>query len=102
MSFKRVIPLFDRVLVEKLVAPAKTAGGILLPENAAKALNTGVVRAVGAGAPTRDGNGVVAMPVKEGDKVLLPEFGGSKLALEEGKEHYLFRAEDILAVLHEK
>lgn len=98
---KRVLPLLDRVLVEKIQAPARTSGGILLPETAAKSLNTGVVSAVGAGAPTRDGT-IIPIPVKVGDTVVLPEFGGTKLDLEDGKEHYLFRAEDILAVVSDK
>ncbi|KAF0852345.1 mitochondrial Hsp10 (chaperonin GroES) [Andalucia godoyi] len=98
-QFKRLIPYLDRVLVEKVLQPAKTASGILLPESSSnKALNWGVVRAVGAGAPNRDGK-VIPLDIKEGDKVLMPEFGGSKVNVEEGKELFLFRAEDLLGKL---
>ncbi|ONK61487.1 uncharacterized protein A4U43_C08F30420 [Asparagus officinalis] len=76
---KRLIPALNRVLVEKIVPPSKTTSGILLPEKTTK-LNSGKVIAVGPGARSRDGN-VIPVTVKEGDVVLLPEYGGTEVKL---------------------
>ncbi|XP_051145094.1 10 kDa chaperonin, mitochondrial-like [Andrographis paniculata] len=95
---KRLIPLLNRVLVEKIVPPSKTTGGILLPEKSSK-LNSGKVVAVGPGLRDKDGNNV-PVAVKEGDTVLLPEFGGTQVKLNE-KEYYLYRDDDILGTLHD-
>ncbi|KAH6779595.1 chaperonin 10 [Perilla frutescens var. hirtella] len=95
---KRLIPLFNRVLIEKIAAPSKTTAGILLPEKTAK-LNSGKVVAVGPGCHDREGK-LVAVSVKEGDTVLLPEYGGTEIKLGE-KEYHIFRDEDILGTLHD-
>ncbi|OAY76992.1 10 kDa chaperonin [Ananas comosus] len=95
---KRLVPLLNRVLVEKIVPPSKTSAGILLPEKTTK-LNSGKVIAVGPGARDRDGK-LIPVCVKEGDVVLLPEYGGTEVKLAE-KEYHLFREDDILGTLHE-
>ncbi|XP_023550871.1 10 kDa chaperonin, mitochondrial-like [Cucurbita pepo subsp. pepo] len=95
---KRLIPFFNRVLIEKIVPPSKTTAGILLPESSTK-LNSGKVVAVGPGARDRNGN-LIPVSVKEGDTVLLPEYGGTSVKLGE-KEFHLFRDEDILGTLHD-
>ncbi|XP_022990905.1 10 kDa chaperonin, mitochondrial-like [Cucurbita maxima] len=95
---KRLIPFFNRVLIEKIVPPSKTTAGILLPESSTK-LNSGKVVAVGPGARDRSGN-LIPVSVKEGDTVLLPEYGGTSVKLGE-KEFHLFRDEDILGTLHD-
>ncbi|KAA0046322.1 hypothetical protein IC582_021970 [Cucumis melo] len=94
---KRLIPSLNRVLIEKIVPPSKTSAGILLPESSSK-LNSGKVIAVGPGARDINGN-LVPVCVKEGDTVLLPEYGGTSVKLGE-KEFHLFRDEDILGTLH--
>jgi len=87
-------PLFDRVLVERFAAETKTKAGIMLPEKAVgKVLDARVV-AVGPGARNEDGK-VMPLSVKTGDRVLLPEYGGTKVELE-NKEYFLFRDTDIL------
>lgn len=78
---KRLIPLFNRVLVEKVIPPSKTSAGILLPEKTSK-LNSGKVVAVGPGIHDREGK-LLAVCVKEGDTVLLPEYGGTEVKLGE-------------------
>ncbi|KAF5727667.1 10 kDa chaperonin-like [Tripterygium wilfordii] len=95
---KRLLPTLNRVLVEKIVPPAKTNAGILLPEKVSK-LNSGKVVAVGPGGRDREGN-AIPVAVKEGDTVLLPEYGGTEVKLGE-KEYLLFRDEDILGTLHD-
>ncbi|KAK3004447.1 hypothetical protein RJ639_019569 [Escallonia herrerae] len=98
MAAKRLIPTLNRVLVEKIVAPSKTAAGILLPEKSSK-LNSGKVVAVGPGSLDNAGNRI-PVALKEGETVLLPEFGGTQVKLGE-KEFHLFREEDILGTLHD-
>ncbi|KAI4357641.1 hypothetical protein L6164_001578 [Bauhinia variegata] len=95
---KRLIPCLNRVLIEKIVPPSKTNAGILLPEKSSK-LNSGKVVAVGPGARDKAGN-LIPVSVKEGDTVLLPEYGGTQVKLEE-KEYHLYRDEDILGTLHD-
>ncbi|XP_074292470.1 10 kDa chaperonin, mitochondrial-like [Silene latifolia] len=95
---KRLIPTLNRILVEKIIAPSKTSAGILLPESSAK-LNSGKVVAVGPGSRTNDGT-VIAVSLKEGDTVLLPEYGGQELKLED-KTYHLYREEDVLGTLHD-
>ncbi|KAK3221754.1 hypothetical protein Dsin_008779 [Dipteronia sinensis] len=95
---KRLLPTLNRVLIEKIVPPSKTSAGILLPEKSNK-LNSGKVIAVGPGA--RDSQGkMIPVAFKEGDTVLLPEYGGTEIKLDE-KEFHLYRDEDILGTLHD-
>ncbi|GAB4835307.1 10 kDa chaperonin [Ancistrocladus abbreviatus] len=95
---KRLIPAFNRILVEKVVPPSKTNAGILLPETSSK-LNSGKVIAVGPGTRDRDGK-LIPVGVKEGDTVLLPEYGGTQIKLDD-KEYHIYRDEDILGTLHD-
>ncbi|KAG6481065.1 hypothetical protein ZIOFF_057657 [Zingiber officinale] len=76
---KRLIPSLNRILVEKIVPPSKTSAGILLPEKTTK-LNSGKVVAVGPGLHDSNGNHI-PVSVKEGDTVLLPEYGGTEVKL---------------------
>ncbi|KAG7214187.1 hypothetical protein KM043_001533 [Ampulex compressa] len=97
-AIKRLVPLFDRVLVKRAEAVTKTKGGIVLPEKAqAKVLQATVV-AIGPGTRNEKGEHV-PLSIKVGDVVLLPEYGGTKVELEENKEYHLFRESDILAKL---
>ena len=66
------MPLLDRVLVQRVKAETKTAGGIFLPESAVKELNEARVLAVGPGAMDKDGKRI-AMGVTVGDRVLIPQ-----------------------------
>ncbi|OAY83458.1 10 kDa chaperonin, mitochondrial-like [Ananas comosus] len=95
---KRLIPYLNRILVEKIVPPSKTSAGVLLPEKTTK-LNSAKVIAVGPGVRDRNGN-LIPVSVKEGDEVLLPEYGGTEVKLGD-KVYHLFRDEDILGTLHE-
>ncbi len=71
-SIKALVPLLDRVLVQRIKAETKTASGIFLPESSVKELNEAKVLAVGPGALDKDGKRV-PMGVSEGDKVLIPQ-----------------------------
>ncbi|XP_002965697.2 10 kDa chaperonin, mitochondrial [Selaginella moellendorffii] len=92
----RFTPLLDRVLVEKLVPPAKSVGGVLLPETQ-KHINGGTVVAVGQGVYNSDGE-IVPNLCKVGDKVLLPDWGGVEIKLED-KSYEVFRDKSILAIM---
>ncbi|KAK1318904.1 10 kDa chaperonin [Acorus calamus] len=95
---KRLIPSLNRVLIEKILPPTKTNTGILLPEKTSR-LNSGKVVVVGPGARDKKGN-VTPVSLKEGDTVLLPEYGGTEVKLGD-KEYQLFREDDILGTLHD-
>ncbi|KAJ7246346.1 hsp10-like protein [Mycena rebaudengoi] len=99
-SIKSLVPLLDRVLVQRFKAETKTATGIFLPTSATSSpLPEATVIAVGPGAPNKDGT-IVPMTVKAGDRVLLPGWGGNSIKLGE-EEYYLFKDSDILAKIQE-
>lgn len=97
MASKRLIPLLDRVLVMRAEALTKTKGGIVLPEKAQSKVLEGTIVAVGPGARNAQTGQHVALAVNVGEKVLLPEYGGTKVDLGDAKEYHLFREADILA-----
>ncbi|XP_044073379.1 10 kDa heat shock protein, mitochondrial isoform X2 [Siniperca chuatsi] len=94
MAFRKFLPLFDRVLVERLTAETVTKGGIMLPEKSQGKVLQATVVAVGPGSVNQKGN-VQPISVKVGEKVLLPEYGGTKVSLDD-KDYFLFRDGDIL------
>ncbi|OQR82956.1 10 kDa chaperonin [Achlya hypogyna] len=93
-SLRKLLPLGNRVLIKKAEPVLKTAGGIYLPDSAKTTQNEGEVVAVGPGARNHEGT-IIPVSVAVGDKVLLPEYGGSVLKLGDDEFH-LFRDEDIL------
>ena len=95
-AIRKLKPLFDRVLVQRAENVAKI-GSIYVPETAQNKMSEGLVIATGPGARNQAGE-TVKMSVKEGDKVLLPEYGGEKIKMDE-KEFFLFRETELLGVL---
>nr|AFM87229.1 putative heat shock protein 10 variant 1 [Callorhinchus milii] len=93
-TFKKFLPLFDRVLVERYAAELVSKGGIMLPEKSQGKVVQATIVATGPGGRSKNGD-IQPMMVTVGEKVLLPEYGGTKVILEE-KEYYLFRDGDIL------
>ncbi|AEO67216.1 63d56b2a-adb6-42bd-8548-5690f811cab1 [Thermothielavioides terrestris] len=98
-SIKSLVPLLDRVLVQRIKAEAKTASGIYLPESSVKELNEAKVLAVGPGALDKDGKRL-PMGVAAGDRVLIPQYGGSPVKVGD-EEYHLFRDSEILAKINE-
>jgi chaperonin GroES len=90
-------PLFDRILVQRLVEADKTAGGLFIPDNAKEKPMEALVIAVGTGKRLEDGS-IQAPSVKAGDKILLAKYSGSEVKLD-GKDHLILREDDVLAVL---
>mmetsp|Transcript_25115 Transcript_25115/g.59855 ORF Transcript_25115/g.59855 Transcript_25115/m.59855 type:complete len:100 (+) Transcript_25115:122-421(+) len=97
MAARKLIPLLDRVLIEKMTAPSKSVGGVLLPDSALSKVNEGKVLAVGPGRRKPDGE-LIPNSVSEGDRVLLPEYGGQPVKLDD-KELHIYRDDDILGIL---
>ena len=93
----KVRPLHDRVLIERIEAESKTAGGIIIPDNAKEKPSEGKVVAVGEG--LRDDHGKrVALDVKKGDRVLFAKWGGAEVKVD-GKELIILKESDILAII---
>lgn len=91
-------PLQDRLIVECVEEETMTAGGIIIPDTASKEKpQEGVVVAVGKGKVTADGT-VLAMDVKEGDRVLFGKYAGNEIKVE-GKSYLMMREDDILGVI---
>ncbi|XP_032967352.1 MOB-like protein phocein [Rhinolophus ferrumequinum] len=93
-AFRKFLPLFDRVLVERSAAETVTKGGIMLPEKSQGKVLQATVVAVGSGSKGKGGE-IQPVSVKVGDKVLLPEYGGTKVVIDD-KDYFLFRDGDIL------
>jgi len=95
---KRIVPLFDRVLVQR-VKPKLQIGGILLPEAVAQKTNEAMVIAVGKGARNMDGK-FTPPSVAPGDTILLADYRGDEVKLN-NDSFILIREEDILAKLED-
>ena len=92
-----VIPLNDKILVERVEAEEKTAGGIVLPDTAKEKPKQGKVLSLGEGRVLDNGKRQ-AFQVKKGDKVLFTSYAGSEIKIE-GKEYLIMSEEDILAIV---
>jgi chaperonin GroES len=90
-------PLGDRVLVKRVEAEEKTAGGILLPDSAQEKPKEGKVIAVGDGKLMEDGTRS-KLSVKKGDRVLFTSYAGTDVKLD-GEEYMIMREDDILGVI---
>jgi len=93
-AVKRFLPLFDRVLVERFAPELKTKGGIMLPEKSQGKVLEATVIAVGPG-KTTDSGSLIPPSVKAGDRILLPEYGGTKVTFDD-KDYFIFRDSDIM------
>ncbi|MGL4553248.1 MAG: co-chaperone GroES [Gemmataceae bacterium] len=93
----KVVPLNDKVLIKRLEAEDKTAGGIILPDSAKEKPKQGKILAVGAGKRLDDGK-LAPFQVKVGDTVLFTSYAGTEVKID-GDELMLMTEEDILAVV---
>ena len=93
----KIKPLADRVLVERLEAETKTAGGIVLPDSAKEKPQKGKIISVGNGKVLDDGS-VRKLQVKKGDLVLFTSYAGTDVKI--GTKEYLIMSEsDIMAII---
>ena len=97
MTFR---PLHDRVLVRRIEAEDKTAGGIIIPETAKEKPQVGEVVAIGTGIRAEDGT-ITPLDVKVGDKILFGKYGGTEVKVE-GEDLLVMREEDVMAVIEGK
>jgi chaperonin GroES len=94
MSFR---PLHDRVLVRRIDADEKTAGGIIIPDTAKEKPQRGEIIAVGAGTRTEDGK-LTPLDVKVGDEVLFGKWSGTEVKID-GEDLLIMKESDILGVV---
>jgi len=93
----KIRPLGDKVLVQRVEAENKTAGGIVLPDTAKEKPQRGKVVSVGDGKITEDGT-KQKMQVKKGDMVLFTSYAGTDIKIE-GKEYLIMSESDIMAII---
>lgn len=90
-------PLHDRVLVRRVEAEEKTAGGIIIPDTAKEKPQEGEVVAVGAGTRDTDAR-LVELAVKAGDRVLFGKWSGSEVRID-GEDLLIMKESDILGII---
>ena len=94
MSFR---PLHDRVLVRRVEAEEKTAGGIIIPDTAKEKPAEGEIVSVGEGLRDDDGDRI-ALDVKAGDRVLFGKWSGTEVTVD-GEELLIMKESDILGII---
>lgn len=94
---KSIRPLNDRILVQRIEAEQKTAGGILIPDNAKEKPAEGKVIAVGNGKILDDGSRR-PLEVKVGDRILFGKWSGTEVKID-GVEQLLVKEDEVLAVM---
>ncbi|WMT92692.1 co-chaperone GroES [Pelagibacterium sp. H642] len=90
-------PLHDRVVVRRIEADEKTAGGIIIPDTAKEKPQEGEVVAVGPGARNEKGE-LVALEVKAGDRVLFGKWSGTEVRIS-GEDLLIMKESDILGII---
>ena len=93
----KIRPLGDKVLVRRVEAEEKTAGGIVLPDTAKEKPKRGKIIAVGQGRLLDDGKRA-KMQVKKGDEVLFSSYAGTDITVD-AKEMMIMSEDDILAII---
>lgn len=94
MAFR---PLHDRVVVRRIEADEKTAGGIIIPDTAKEKPSEGEVIAVGPGSRNEKGE-LVAPDLKAGDRVLFGKWSGTEVRID-GGDLIIMKESDILGVI---
>ncbi|MBY6219351.1 MULTISPECIES: co-chaperone GroES [Erythrobacteraceae] len=94
MAFR---PLHDRVLVRRIEAEEKTAGGIIIPDSAKEKPSEGEIVAVGSGSKAEDGT-VTPLDVKAGDRVLFGKWSGTEVKLD-GEDLLIMKESDIMGII---
>ena len=90
-------PLHDRIVVKRITAEEKTAGGIIIPDTAKEKPMEGEVIAVGPGARNETG-ALVELDVKAGDRVLFGKWSGTEVKLD-GEELLIMKESDIMGIV---
>jgi chaperonin GroES len=90
-------PLHDRVLVRRIDAEEKTAGGIIIPDTAKEKPQEGEIVAAGPGARNEQGQ-LIPIDVKAGDRVLFGKWSGTEVKIE-GQDYLIMKESDLLGVV---
>jgi len=90
-------PLHDRVLVRRVEAEEKTAGGIIIPDTAKEKPQEGEIVSVGTGTKAEDGK-VTPLDVKAGDRILFGKWSGTEVKVD-GEDLLIMKESDILGVI---
>src|SRR5213082_167668 len=90
-------PLNDRVVIERVDAEAKTAGGIIIPDTAKEKPQEVKVIAIGSGGRDESGN-LIPIDVKVGDRILFGKWSGTEVKID-GVEYLIMKESDIMGVL---
>ena len=90
-------PLHDRVVIERIEAEAKTAGGIIIPDTAQEKPQQGKVSAVGPGGRDESGK-LIPIDVKVGERILFGKWSGTEVKID-GREYLIMKESDIMGVL---
>jgi chaperonin GroES len=90
-------PLHDRVVVQRIDADSKTAGGVIIPDTAKEKPQTGEIAAVGPGGRDEAGK-LIPIDLRVGDKVLFGKWSGTEVKLD-GVEFLIMKESDIMGVL---
>lgn len=93
----KIVPLNDKIVVERLEADEKTVGGIILPDSAKEKPKQGKILALGDGKSLEDGTRA-KFQVRVGDRVLFTNYAGSEVTID-GKEYLIMTEDDLLAVV---
>ena len=96
MAFR---PLHDRVLVRRIEAEEKTAGGIIIPDSAKEKPSEGEIVAVGSGTKAEDGK-VTPLDVQAGDRVLFGKWSGTEVKID-GEDLLIMKESDIFGVIED-
>ena len=91
-------PLHDRVVVKRIDAEAKSAGGIIIPDTAQEKPSQGEIVAVGPGGRDESGK-LIKMDLKAGDRVLFGKWSGTEVKLD-GEDLLIMKESDIMGVLN--
>ena len=92
-------PLHDRVVVRRLEAELKTAGGIIIPDTAQEKPQQGEVIAVGPGS-RGDDNELIPLDVKVGDRILFGKWSGTEVKID-GEDLLIMKESDIMGIIEE-
>jgi chaperonin GroES len=90
-------PLHDRVVVRRITAEEKTAGGIIIPDTAKEKPMEGEIVAVGPGARNEQG-ALVELDVKAGDRILFGKWSGTEVKID-GEELLIMKESDIMGII---
>src|SRR5437879_7874461 len=94
MAFR---PLHDRILIRRIEAEEKTAGGIIIPDTAKEKPQEGEIVAVGPGARDESGK-LVPLDVKAGDRILFGKWSGTEVKID-GQDYLIMKESDVMGII---